>query len=403
MKGVFIFFSVLFLGFSLHGQSTDTIAIKIYLEDAETSKNVCDAKVTLEGFEIPAIVGKYDKKGKFYYFTEIPVGYNTVMAYHKKYNEKGFQDVKGLPKELKLKLYESHFVSYNFENPVLESIRKDYLIKTAHIENLQKIIEKGKKVSNKHYRYLYNEDSHHITIISKLNEIDFFENDTIKKLIESLSLVPTVSISGNDEENFMINYYGFVNGDLYGLRASKKISNYNFFNDFYFGNIDRVYFFHKKDKSKFKRFNCKEIYELRKHNLIVGVLTNRAIEYFGNSKYKNKSFEEFYKQYIHNRISLLDIEYHDFGDRGKSEQFFFKTFKKDNEMYFGGEKSRKFESMPSSDDDLIKDLFFLVPRQNDNPSIGLGALDCGNERKVNFEENYYFFNSIRNVHLDSIK
>ena len=48
------------------------IAIRIYLEDAYSGKNIKDAKVTLEGFEIPEIVGKYDKKGKFYYFTEIP-------------------------------------------------------------------------------------------------------------------------------------------------------------------------------------------------------------------------------------------------------------------------------------------------------------------------------------------
>jgi hypothetical protein len=80
-------------------------AIKIYLEDAVTGKNVCDAKVTLEGFEIPAITGKYDKKGKYYYFKEIPKGYNTIMSYHKKYNEKGFQNIEGLPSVLTLNLF----------------------------------------------------------------------------------------------------------------------------------------------------------------------------------------------------------------------------------------------------------------------------------------------------------
>ena len=64
--------------------------LKVYLTDAETDKNIADAKVTLEGFEIPEIVGKYNKEEKFYYFTEIPKGYNTIMTYHKKYNEKGF-------------------------------------------------------------------------------------------------------------------------------------------------------------------------------------------------------------------------------------------------------------------------------------------------------------------------
>ncbi len=102
MKNLSFIFIVL-IAFFVQGQNNPVI--KIFLEDAETSKNISDAKVTLEGFEVPAITGKYDKKGKFYYFTEIPKGYNTVMAYHKKYNEKGFQDTEGLPKELKLKLY----------------------------------------------------------------------------------------------------------------------------------------------------------------------------------------------------------------------------------------------------------------------------------------------------------
>lgn len=96
---------LLFVSVCVLAQNKEVIAIKIYLEAAETGKNIPDAKVTLEGFEIPEIVGKYDKKGKYYYFTEIPKGYNTVMAYHKKYNEKGFQNTAGLPGELKLKLY----------------------------------------------------------------------------------------------------------------------------------------------------------------------------------------------------------------------------------------------------------------------------------------------------------
>lgn len=91
------------------GQNKD-FAIKIFLEDAYTGKKIKDAKVTLEGFEIPEIVGKYDKKGKFYYFSEIPEGYNTVMAYHNKYNEKGFQDTAHLPKELKLSLFNEYRV-----------------------------------------------------------------------------------------------------------------------------------------------------------------------------------------------------------------------------------------------------------------------------------------------------
>ncbi|MHC0445863.1 hypothetical protein ACWA1F_10650 [Flavobacterium sp. 3-218] len=104
MKQVFTFvFS--FLSLFIYAQQKETHQIKIYLEDAETGKNIDDAKVTLEGFEIPPITGLYDKKGKFYYFDKIPAGYNTIMAYHKKYNEKGYQNLERLPKELNLKLY----------------------------------------------------------------------------------------------------------------------------------------------------------------------------------------------------------------------------------------------------------------------------------------------------------
>jgi hypothetical protein len=102
MKNVYFIFIILF---TLFAQGQNKPAIKIYLEDAETGKNIADAKVTLEGFEIPAITGKYNQKEKYYYFDQIPTGYNTIMAYHKKYNEKGFQDTSGLPKDLKLKFY----------------------------------------------------------------------------------------------------------------------------------------------------------------------------------------------------------------------------------------------------------------------------------------------------------
>jgi hypothetical protein len=109
MKHLSIFCFTL-LSFCLSAQNKDASVIKIYLEDAETRKNIDDAKVTLEGFEIPAITGQYDKKGKYYYFDKIPTGYNTIMAYHKKYNEKGFQNTQGLPKELKLQLHSPYRV-----------------------------------------------------------------------------------------------------------------------------------------------------------------------------------------------------------------------------------------------------------------------------------------------------
>jgi hypothetical protein len=92
------------ISFYVSAQEQVASSIKIYLEDAETLKNIDDAKVTLEGFKIPSITGQYNKKGKYYYFNKIPSGYNTIMAYHKNYNEKGFQNISELPKELRLGL-----------------------------------------------------------------------------------------------------------------------------------------------------------------------------------------------------------------------------------------------------------------------------------------------------------
>ena len=80
-------------------------ALVVYVNDAESGLNVKDANVTLEGFELQPISGKYSKKDKFYYFDAVPRRYNTVMAYHDKYNEKGFQDLRRLPQTLTLKLY----------------------------------------------------------------------------------------------------------------------------------------------------------------------------------------------------------------------------------------------------------------------------------------------------------
>jgi hypothetical protein len=103
MKRYFAFLFCFITVFATAQKSSSLLTV--YLNDAQTGENVKDATVTLEGYEIPAIKGKYDKKGKFYYFDAIPKGYNTVMAYHKKYNEKGFQNTEALPNEISLKLY----------------------------------------------------------------------------------------------------------------------------------------------------------------------------------------------------------------------------------------------------------------------------------------------------------
>ncbi|KIX22062.1 hypothetical protein SY27_05175 [Flavobacterium sp. 316] len=192
IKQLCIFF--LINSFIVLGQKSD-IAVKVYLEDACTEKNVKDAKVTLEGFEIPKIEGKYDRKGKFYYFTEIPEGYNTIMVYHEKYNEKGFQSFDMLPKELKF------------------SLRSPYRVKATNDEF-----------------NLYKEDQNKIVIAF---------NDTLyNSKIECNDLVDDKLCFA---KNYFKNYYPELN--LKGMLNSIT-------------NLGIVYFYlEKKDKSNFKRFN----------------------------------------------------------------------------------------------------------------------------------------------------
>ena len=150
---IFLFFLV-FVSICLEAQNS---AIKIYVADAETGKNISNAKVCLEGFEIPAIKAQYNKKEKYYYFTEIPKNYNTVMVYHKKYNEKGFQDINGLPKELKFKLHEplQNYYDFDYETSAEQPNKKFY---NYYVEDPYKIVIRPKKeMSYNDFRnYIYN-------------------------------------------------------------------------------------------------------------------------------------------------------------------------------------------------------------------------------------------------------
>lgn len=389
MKNVFALYFILF-SFFVCAQDKEVFAIKIYLEDAETGKNIDDAKVTLEGFEIPAITGKYDKKGKCYYFTKIPAGYNTIMAYHKKYNEKGFQNVEGLPKSLKLKLQDYRYSSYSFDDPKLEQIRKSYLIENDYLKNLQQTISKEGSVKNENFKYLYNEDPYHIAIITKYSYKDFFANDSIKDLINKLSLEQTIYNSGTDEKRrlncYQFGFGGFVKYEYYENEIGVSECDNNW------GYSYNVFFFHKKDKTKFNRYNCKEILELRKFNLKVAVLTNKVIEYFGNSKFNKGKYDKLYG-YIRNSIYQYSIDNYDFGKKKSPEQIFFKSFEKEEKMYFGKERFRKLYG--DGETNSVESLFFLIPKDT-NSNIGLGALDFDLENRNDFDENFYFFNTFIN-------
>ena len=382
-------FSLFFLCIS--AQQKNNPDIKIYLEDAETGKNIDDARVTLEGFEIPPITGQYDKKGNYYYFDNIPSGYNTVMSYHKKYNEKGYQNLEGLPGELKLKLYDPKYVSYSFEKPKLKKIEKNYSKENSYIETLQNRIGKRKEIENRNFKYLYNEDPFHIAIITKYSYKDFFSNESIKNLLDKLSLEYTEYKSGT-EKSYTLNMYQFIEGRFFKNQYSEiEIQKYGSQLPYGF-NCYNVFFFHKKDTTKFDRFNSKEIHELRKLNLTIASISNRTIEYYANSKFKNESFEELYNHNINTNIHQYSIGNYDFGKLSIPEKIFFKNSKEESEMYFGDKNYKKVA--PLNSDSSIESLFFIIPKKQ-NSGIGLGTIDF-DINKTNFKDQFYFFNTVPN-------
>ncbi len=375
MKGVFIFFSILFLGFSLHGQRSDTIAIKIYLEDAETSKNVCDAKVTLEGFEIPAIVGKYDKKGKFYYFTEVPKGYNTIMAYHKKYNEKGFQNTEGLPKEIKLQLFDPMNVSYRFEsNPYKDSVQVIYIedpykfgitsVNDGDYTTFRKYIINEIEKLNLNVElvnpFLEMEKNTNIPLkfrgkLSYCNDFEFCKNANYVKQIEAYpdlrieTKPPIVGYEENKLKPFPIIYTNETilpllatdsNNDFYCLSTYEEVL-YNNGSDFMIPNRETniIFYVRKKDGKKFKRYNDPIIRKIREINRI-NTFSVTYRKYYHNSK-KGKFYKNSYTKDLDRFNNFKNIDsskvffYHTKRFVKYKNRFFFKLFTIKHQQVFG--------------------------------------------------------------------
>lgn len=366
MKNVFALYFIL-SSFFVCAQDKEAFAIKIYLEDAETGKNIDDAKVTLEGFEIPAITGKYNEKGKYYSFTKIPAGYNTIMAYHKKYNEKGFQNIAGLPKELKLRLYDPLNVSYSFEKPILSietccnNGKSHSYSKTPNF--LKRVEHSKKKISRKTFRYIYNEDPYHIAVICKLGREQLFNSTTMKKLMEDLSIEEApqdISWGKYEYYNLFLDFEGNLSFWSGTARAS-------------------VYLLQKKDSTKFKRFNSPEIKKLRQNNLIVSAITYRTLEYYSNKTYYAEKFigrklNEFKK---YNRPDPISNQY--------IRMSFFDTQKENNDYY--NFKRTYYPPLPSSSDNTIFSFFFVISKDN-NSSAGLGGLD---ELEIDKKNKKYWF------------
>ncbi|MEN2416390.1 hypothetical protein [Flavobacterium mesophilum] len=301
-----------FLSLCICAQQKDDHKIKIYLEDAETGKNIDDAKVTLEGFEIPAITGQYDKKAKFYYFDKIPAGYNTIMAYHKKYNEKGFQNVSGLPGELKLRLYDPLNVSYDFESDTYKN--RDQNI---YVEDSYKIGVFSTDIEdyNIFKDYIY-------TQINKLNlQIElvnpYFELENDKNIP---FLFRSNSLDQKEDYPYIKDFNAFTNDFIIPLKEGYSSTEYNFTSN-HVGTINAkkiVFYIRKKDGSKFKRFNDPYI---KKITNIKGILISSVIynKFYFRKEKTNKSYKNSLTKKLdkNNRFSNID----------SSKVFFYYNFK----------------------------------------------------------------------------
>lgn len=314
LKMIFVF--CLLWNLPAFSQSGDRAVLKVYLNDAETGRNVKKARVTLEGFEIPAIDGKYNKKGNYYYFTEIPKGYNTVMSYHKDYNEKGFQDVNGLPKEVKLKLYDPLNVSYEFQN---------YEPDSTH---------------SKGFYGVYVEDSYKIGIISdSIDDYNDFKN-YLSSEIEKLNIdVELINPYLNDKKLCAELYFDFLQTEQYPtiekynndeyvidvnilLPLKAGVSNLDLESPLYAKTKDIVFYLRKKNGTKYKRYNDSFLKSLQQ---IKGIKIHSLL--YKKAIYPNN------KNYSKTKTKLIDENnYRNYNSADSSYVFFYSNrgFTQDN-------------------------------------------------------------------------
>jgi hypothetical protein len=369
MKNLFTLCFILF-SFCVCAQDKGAAAIKIFLEDAETGKNISDVKVTLEGFEIPAITGKYDIKGKYYYFNEIPNGYNTIMAYHKKYNEKGFQNVEGLPKELKLRLYDPLNVSYDFET---------YIHKNTYVEDPYKI-----SVSTMSFL--------------EYNLLKDFINQTIKDLKLPVELVNPYWEMDNIEPNpFIVQQKeGYP---ILSLKENQKVGvDYSFpliggvstfFPEKSYSNKpkDICFILRKTDGSRFKRFNDPIIKKLKEQKIKVSTIVLNKKDKSNikpNFKIRDQQNRKFN---LENKIDSSKVFFYNNYFRNKRKKIkLFNWFK--NKNYLQIIEPGHYTQLPSfilisNEKEESYNLFSETGKENPktykipipDESIGLGILD----------------------------
>nr|WP_294781837.1 hypothetical protein [uncultured Flavobacterium sp.] len=369
MKLVFTFvFSLLSL--FIYAQQKETHQIKIYLEDAETGKNIDDAKVTLEGFEIPPIISQYDNNGKFYYFDKIPTGYNTIMAYHKKYNEKGFQNLEGLPAELTLRLYDPLNISYSFES---------YIIRNTYVEDPYKISVSLKDLIQYHLLKDYINKTVQdlqlpVELINPYWELNKIESNPYE--ISQKEGYPTLHLNENQkvEGDYLFPLVGGVSTVFPDRSYSNKPK-------------DICFILRKTDGSKFKRYNDPIIKKLKQQKFeIYSIVLNKKnrTELKNNFKIRDRENKKFN---LTKKIDSSKIFFYDNNFRNEKKPFrLFKFLKREHYLQF--DEPDKYPQLPSfilisNEKDETYNLFPETGKENPktykipfpDEALGLGILD----------------------------
>jgi hypothetical protein len=340
--------------------------LKVYVTDAETQKDIKDAKVWLEAPGKPNIPFRCETQGACYVIGAVPEGYTTVMASHPMYNDKGQQVAGGLKGEITLKLYDPLNVSYSFER-VKDSIH---------------ILATDKYVTTRNYRHLYVEDPYKIGV--KVTD------DNCSAVIDQiLSLCPELEpINPYYEDNKSLD----SDSKTFSCRQLKKLTNYTmplavgYTSGPLKSKVDYeevVVFFRFRDGHKFKRFNdaCIARLSTLKDIRVFGLVYEKA-EYIGKARYRKKFTSELDARNLHAAgQSLSGIALY----RGTGFPVYGNNRYFNESSYYGNpngepivkEPEREFYLVPldgctsvHNSRDISEDV--LIPH---HPGTGLGILD----------------------------
>ncbi|WP_316632370.1 hypothetical protein [uncultured Flavobacterium sp.] len=231
MKQLAILFFAL-SSFYISAQENATPAIKIYLEDAKTGKNIDDAKVTLEGFEIPAITADYNKKNHYYYFKNKDNNNYTIIYVDHKNNEPQVLKTKKIPAQVNLKLFRKG-ITVETRTEYIKTWKKDSIDNRQIEDSVINIIHKTVSTLDHHKILILLKNSSNLTYSEIRAKIDSLVVPYGLEYIDDL--VPKM---------YFIKLYGLENcSSLIGENSiicniDENKSLKNFFKE----NIDRISF-----------------------------------------------------------------------------------------------------------------------------------------------------------------